>query len=207
MRVINLIILILLAILFSSCIKDKYTSFKLTKEDKLMIPYELGQTVNFIDSLGQSFALTVIEDTIKWWSERESYALYDEYLTWNERTVRLQSEHNDFEISLSVFANGIHHHGGHESNYIYIKTTDSSVSFALAYDKKWRFLTYNPDWWHSQYFHNSLIINNQIYYDVVEDNGYDRVKSIYDTSTQVFYNKAYGILQIRDGVNILTINQ
>ena len=175
--------LALLTVLVTSCNKPVYMYYELTNVDKQMIPYELGQTVSFIDSEGQPFILTVTTDTTVLFTDREMDNLY---LTIYRRVVRLQSD--SLRISLSVTAKYP------KDSY---NTIDIDIrlipSVYLHYDKSGNFLTNTFN-----FFHDSIEINGKVYYDVIEQKG----------NTQLFYNKTYGILQInRDGENFLTINE
>ena len=72
------------------------TKVRLTDFDKQMIPYVIGETLSFIDSVGQNFVLKVIKDSLSRWMESEDYYEF--------RQVYLQSEDNNLFISLLVVA-------------------------------------------------------------------------------------------------------
>ena len=179
MKTKRVILLALLAVLASSCKGEEDYRLKLTEVDKQMIPYRLGQTVSFINSSGQVFDATVTEDKTDWW-------VWDEGLSVDRRTVRLQSEFDNIDIELWV--NGCDRYVD-SINFVRILVRDFS-QFRLYYDsKEGGFLEQTPYEEEYFYFYDSLEINNKVYYDVVEDKAFNG-------ATQIFYNKTYGILQV-----------
>jgi len=182
------IILILIAVLVSSCwywFDYSYTKACFSEADKQIIPYKLVQTVNFIDSLGQYFILTVTRDSLFLVWE------YDDYC-FERKEVYLQSDHNNFLISLTLSAN--------YDNIINIYIRQFNFNFRLFYNSEGMFYT-NTEY-NTQYYHESMEINNKIYYDVIECIG----KNIFYAnkpeqvqeylSMRILYNKTYGILQL-----------
>ena len=189
-----LIIIILITVLEPSC--HKYTYFELTDTDINMIPYKLEQTVNFIDSLGQNFVMTVKEDNNTW--ELQSDIEKGEY-----RIVRLQSEQSSLSFKLSVS-------GSDRMSYygildVYIKP----FCYLISYNKDGQFTTGNAYSSTKQYYHNSLEINNTIYYNVVEYikvetfGYYDENKAMDSLPMRLLYNKTEGILQLEDKDKVL----
>ncbi len=178
-----LISLMLLTFAASSCAECRnIKSYKLTEAEKQMIPYELGQTVNFINSMGQPFVLTVGRNTIYTWQN-------DECWSFEIQSVHLMSELGDAEIRLTIS-------GEYNQISIYI----FGFGYGLGYDEDGTFKTYTPFPDAEQFFHESIEINGKVFYDVVEQNNSSN-------GTQLFYNKTYGILQVnKDGENFLTIN-
>jgi len=181
-----LILLAVFAVLVTSCNKPVYKYYELTEVDKQMIPYELEQTVSFIDSEGLPFILTVTQDTTYYLIDRQMDNLY---YAISERVVRLQSE--SLRITLAVEAN--YSNNKYNTIRVFISIGIESVT-SLRYD-----ISYDKNGEFSGTIHNSIEINGKVYYDVVEKNG---------NGIQLFYNKTYGILQInRDGENFITINE
>ena len=72
-------ILIGIAILMmSSCVKHPDIYVKLTEEDTAAIPYQMGQTVKFLDHNGDTLAFQVIRDiTYPYNGEQNYYAIHD----------------------------------------------------------------------------------------------------------------------------------
>ena len=200
-----LIALVLLAVFTVSCHKTTIEYRELTETMQQLIPYKLGQTVNFIDSEGQNFTVTVTKDTTYWEMAPGSDSEYTLYI--QRKIVRLQSDVANFDATLNMVGTSI-----------YMKIdSPSDMWFHLRYDKKGKFYTdvrYCNTLLDCQYFRENFKINNQTYYDVVEqimsyskrdENG----QLIGRYTRSLFYNKTYGILQIidGDGENFLTINE
>ena len=191
-----LISLALFAILIISCNKIRYWYYELTEVDKQIIPYELGQTVSFIDSEGYPFILTVQQDTTYLIADRLSGS--NIYKMIGRRVVKLQSE--SLIISLAVEGYSPDDRYNTIDVFISIVELGTSLYYGIRYDKKGEFL--------GSGIHNSMDINGKVYYDVVECNTSKDVNGQPTIPTQLFYNKTYGILQInRDGENFLTINE
>jgi len=193
MRTVNLILISLILLTFSasSCGECRdIKPHKLTEVDKLMIPYKLGQTINFINSMGQPIVLTVIKDTTILWEEEDNCSLYEAL------SVNLQSELGDLFIGLSI-GGEYRCYGTFNSPYNCITIWIEPFIYDILYHHtEGEFVT---DTANKQFFYNSFEINGKIYYDVVEHNNSDGM--------QLFYNKTYGILHVnRDGKNFLTIN-
>ena len=185
-----LITLVLFAVLASSCREDEVVRYyELTEAEKQLIPYTLGQTVNFIDSTGQTFYAVVTKDTM-YWQERHYDGFPDLYAHENCRKVVLQSDSADFNINISINA---------KNKSIRIEISHLDLVFFLKYNNEGKFVSREPDAVSGQYLHNILKIGSQTYYDVVEENRYN--------TRSIFYNKTYGILQVTDkGKVLFTIN-
>lgn len=186
-----LIILTLFTILVSSCWKCEKMYFKLTEVDNGMIPYKLGKTVNFIDSLGQPFVLTVNVDEIGWTSREECERTYN-------RKVSLVSEHSDLKIGLRI--NG-EQRSSPVSNYIEIWISLYNLNVQVYYDKDGQFINTG-----NHHFRDCLEINNKIYIEVSEfviskNTGYPDYKEL--IQERFLYNKTYGILQVEYNDKIL----
>jgi len=174
-----LIILILPAVL-ASCGKE-ITRYDLTEAQKQIIPYEKGQVISFIDSGGQTIDLTVRENKTEW-------AFINDYLMYRSKLVSLKSESSILSISLEINSEDRCFGKDHCSFKIGIY----GEYFDLIVDTKGNFFINS-----SMAFHDSLQINGKVYSDVVEKN---------EGSKQLFYNKTYGILQVKgNGANILTL--
>ena len=142
----------------------------LTTIEKQMIPYELGDTVRFVDEKGVLSLLTVDRDVI--YKEQYSGGLSTEIL-YEVRNVRLSSERGDLSFVLDVAA--WRRWNEHRPN-IYISMGKDNPDFEIYYDSKGNIGNYD-----------SLEINSHTYYDValVESRG-----------VQLYYNKTSGILQV-----------
>ena len=152
---------------------------------KQMIPYQKGQTVCFTDANGKTSLFTTT-DIITEWNE-DGAAITK---CWLQRyTVILQSESGN-QISLRVGSFSFDYYGMDYYNKVNLIFKD--LVFSPPFDCAGKFYT---DAAHKIY--DTLSINNKEYYDVVlEEKG----------NNQLYYNKTYGILQVRqDGKDILTL--
>jgi hypothetical protein len=157
-----------------------------------MIPYKLGQTVNFVDSLGQPFVLKVTNDTTRSYSDEPEWVSVDEWL------VQLKYEFSNFRISLVI-----------DAVHSQIRITPSiyhNYYFNLKYDEEGKFVTDTTRSFNKQYYYDSLEINNKVYYDVVE-NIICKAHTSHENENKIpiglLYNKTYGVLQLADKDKVL----
>lgn len=153
----------------------------LTAIDKQMIPYEMGDTIRFINEKGVLSLLTVDRD-ITYMEQCLNLSTENLY---EVRNVRLSSERGDLSFVLDVAA---WRRWSDHSPHIYIRmgTGKADFDFEIYYDSKGNIGNYD-----------SLEINGHTYYDVavVESRG-----------VQLYYNKTYGILQVtQNDKNIFTL--
>jgi len=190
-------IMILNVVLASSCWDAYYyTKVCLTETDKLVTPYKLGQTVSFIDSIGNSFVLKVIKDSLfcEW--------LWDGY-HYERKEIYLQSDKNNTFFSFNLYAPEVFPYNNS------FRININNFIFYLSYNSEGEFFTNNLN---SIYFHASLEINNKIYYDVVECIKAEATNKEEKKEQECFpfrllYNKMYGVLQLEDKEKTLfTIN-
>ena len=198
MRVINLIILILLAILATSCGGKEIGRCDLTEAQKQLIRYKKGQIICFTDGNGQAVNFSVTESELSWLRQDidEESSFGSDYYTYRRKLVKLESSSNNLEIFLWIDSEGCLSEKLLSSFVIAIGYGQPTIwEFSSWSDAAGNFLIIN-----SATFHESIEINGKVYYDVLEQ------KNHRDDS-RLFYNKTYGILQInRDGENFLTIN-
>ncbi|MCL2073234.1 MAG: hypothetical protein FWH18_04900 [Marinilabiliaceae bacterium] len=191
-----LIFLISLIIFEYSCTKCRNVDrYELSDFEKQMIPYELGHSVSFIDSINQPLFMTVTEAKTTWMG-------YWECEKFEQLSVRMNSENSNLDISLYL-------------NHEYGECVNIDIGlykysrFHLYYNAEGQF-AFDP---RGQYIHDSLEINNKIYYSVVESNIYSPTSANeYEYNERMpfrlLYNKTDGILQLEDANKILlTINK
>lgn len=174
----------------------------LTEAQKELIPYEKGQTISFLDKSGQTVNLTVIKSELGWEQDRQGSGFKVDYISCRYISVKLESEPNNFDISLYLKAGDCLSGNDYCSLEIWIPPSPHQGYFVFSSDLEGNLS-------HNQYFHDSIKINNKVYYDVVECEFLRIYWSIDEPeiSMQLYYNKMYGILQIiRDVENFLTIN-
>ncbi|MCL2073819.1 MAG: hypothetical protein FWH18_07860 [Marinilabiliaceae bacterium] len=157
---------------------------ELSKTQQQMIPYELGQTINFVDSVGKKFDVVVISDTTYWENPivyHYNCEIYREY-----REVTLRSDSENLEIALTIY--GEAKEIDNLSLIISIAQSDIVIKyFTLGYDKKGRFRNYES-YFGSQNLYERFEINSHVYCEVLENQF-----SFY----VIYFNKTYGILQIK----------
>ncbi|MBR0176322.1 MAG: hypothetical protein IJQ11_02715 [Bacteroidales bacterium] len=74
----KIIIIGMALIMTSSCVKHPNIILKLSEEEAAAIPYQMGQTVNFLDQDGDTLAFQVIRDiTYPYSQEPLYYAVHD----------------------------------------------------------------------------------------------------------------------------------
>ncbi len=180
-KILILLFAIIIAIVATSC----YIATErvpLMAYQKQMIPYQKGQKVCFTNDRGDT-SLFITTDIITDWYQDETAVvkfLIERY------KVNLQSESGE-QISLYMKSMEVDY-GDDCEIVISIKNSH----FNLPFDCTGKFYSRDGQW----RVYDSLSINDRIYYDVVEKNG------------QLYYNKAYGILQLKqDGKEILTLQQ
>lgn len=160
----------------------------LMEYQKQMIPYKKGQKVCFTDAQGDTILFTTTDITTDWdWDETAVIKF------WIERyKVKLQSESGE---QINLYMKSIEVDYGDDCEIVIsIKNSYFNLPFDCTgkfypranYDGQWR-------------VYDSLSINDRIYYDVVEEN---------HKNGQLYYNKIYGILQLKqNGKDILTLQQ
>ena len=195
------IILILSAILVSSCeiaVDREIGRCDLTEAQMQIIPYKMGQVVSFIDGAGRTVDLTITQNELGWNYDGMASSFHEEYLAYRTKFVALKSQTNNLEIYLHIFAGSSL--SGYDNCSLRIGRKSSSGGAMLYYDTEGIFLSGIG----STLFHDSLKINDSVYYNVIEQ------ASIYDTIskqtlTHLFYNKTHGILHITNGEISLTL--
>jgi hypothetical protein len=194
MKRINLTGLFLLSILVSSCDfwGKEIGRCDLTEAQQKLFPYEEGQVISFIDNTETSIDFTVTDSKFKWNQGRPADEAYD-YYTYRVKSVKLKSSQSNINFQLIV--NGFN---CCDRDYCELEVYPCRFSFASSMEGNFLNDTFD-----------SIEINNKVYYDVVEGiyHSISNFPSSPDVVTQLFYNKTYGILQIkRDGADYLTLN-
>ncbi|MCL2072506.1 MAG: hypothetical protein FWH18_01155 [Marinilabiliaceae bacterium] len=179
-----LVLLFALPVVFVlSCEKEQIDYFYLTDTQIKMVPYTFGQSVMCLDFYGDSFELIVVED----------YMFYSE-LNWDaprytkhiqHREVRLNSNRKNkqnYEIYIGYSG---------EDNYIAFRIL-YNLWYGLHHDDEGKFIiseSYNS----RQFLFDSIEINNNIYYDVIENNHINPDNNN-EIVGRLLYNTTYGVL-------------
>ena len=199
-------IIVFICFVFSCFKRDNEISYyRLNEVDKQMIPYKLGQSVNFIDSFGQPLVFTVTKDTIDIYGDED-----DDYsLVRTEHLICvLESDSINFGVKMVITGQDSKgERNKNKFNSIYVSVENLLISslysmftFYVYYDNKGNF--YIRDFYDIDEIYEVYEINGRIYYDVVkkikthvarDENG----NSLgYEVTSSLLYNKTYGILQI-----------
>lgn len=178
---------------FPTCCNDdavEAEKISLSESEVQLIPYSLNQSINFKHSNGFTFNFIVTQDTYNWNSDNYcDECCGGEYTSYQERFVSLESKYPEFNISLSL----------NSLQYFEIegKIMDVKINrynFNLEYDDNSKFICENV------ICHNEIVINDKTYFNVIEselENNYDTNSSITLYPQIIFYNKNFGIIQIK----------
>ena len=196
----------------SSCKGEELYRNELTDAVKQVIPYKSGQTVSFINNEGQPLDLFVTKDELGWNKYREGGGAKVDYISYQRKTIELETKSKDFKIYVQLFANSHYSNETNTNGELRIETyvqwkhyLQSKIGFYADYDAEGKMLSKS-----NKIIHESIEINKKIFHDVIElsgtYDGFDGGGGQFASSTQLFYNKTYGILQINIGKeNFLTL--
>lgn len=176
--------------MLTSC--DIVERMPLMAYQKQMIPYTKGQKVRFTDAQGRTVLFTTKDIITEWSQDGEAFTI----IWLQEYKVTLESESGEL-ISLQV-GDFSYDYYALDNSYNRISLRLKDLRFSPPFDCEGKFYTHAEDGsqWHA---YDSLSINDRIYYNVVEEN---------NKNGQLYYNKTYGILQVRqNGKDILTLQQ
>lgn len=182
---------ILCAVLFASCTAfvDRYDEYYYLSESvRQMVPYQLGEEVRFTDETGSQIMLTVEKREDYWWkfSERELESWFQ------YRNIKLQSSNSQHGIDLKL----------EEWHFIFTHAPRISLAFqplgktmVIDFDLEGHFTIPQKD---------SIMIGGWMYYDVAETQMvYDGLNNDKKDTLQCYYNKPYGVLQVKENDRIV----
>lgn len=163
----------------------------LLKGDNAVIPYKLNKTVHYVDAQGELSTLTVSKD-LTWWD----YSWED--VKCQYRSVSLTSVQGEFSITLSVYGVGKSYVAGvssqRELRHLDVCLFPSNNKTTIFYDYKGNLVMFPEK---RMYLYDSLTIGDNTYYEVAFRE---------NETTQLYYNKTYGVLQIKqNGEDIFTL--
>jgi hypothetical protein len=196
LRVKLLVFVLVLFALFSCCREDPVESERiaLTENEQQLIPYEIGQHINFIHSNGYEFEFEVTDDTLEW----QTYSEFcewnccgQEYISYQVRTTTLESAYPDLTINISIGSYGF----GYYPEFLSLDINHRHF-LSIAYDSLANFAC---DPRYGMNCLDSVIIRDKTYKDVVEkkfDSHYFIEDSTILIPESVFYNHL-GLLQIK----------
>lgn len=200
MKTIHSIILIILLSLVCSC-GTETRRYHLTGIDKTMIPYQVGDTVRYINDKGTLGTLVVSEIQDEWISGEED-EFTGKLLDLTEyRKVFLRSEAGE-AVFVQVGGEG----GSRRVLYAVGLNSHSTLRYAVLYNSKGDFIEgveWDNEFFADKYYtYDKILINNNFYYNVAMYYGRNRQDTI-----QFYYSKTHGILQMKEkGKDLFTLD-
>lgn len=183
-------LLIVCATLFASC--GKHTEYYyLSDTVKQLVPYQLGTTERFTDENGNTLALTVESIKDDWWSISEHPPVITE-LHFQCRNIKLQSENGSDGIDLTISA---------WDQDIDLTFRPCGKQVTIGFDASGNLFARLGD---SITVYDSILIGGQMYYDVVRTQKLHYYSGCYQLGPlQCYYNKPYGILQVKENDKVI----
>lgn len=175
MKTIHFTILIIFAVLLASCKKPKEEYWYLTDTARQMAPYQIEDTVYFLDESGQRRMLITTEIEDSWVGASSDLDIWLQ-----TQIIRLKAPSQDADLVICISAS-------------------SWISAVLSCDEKRYFgndVLFNsqtgrfPKYYDSQHLLDSVFINNHLYFDIVID-------SLSGFRDAFYYNKSHGVLKIK----------
>lgn len=187
--------LLVIAAVFSACCREEsqeIARYELSASELDLIPYSLGEKVNFIHSNGYTFDFTVTDEKIEW-KTYQPFCEWDccgiDYFSYQVKTTTLESSYPQFTLRFSL-GNSASFEGA--SNNLVISL--NGYSFIVQYDEEINLLSNSTE--HTILL-ESVTLNGKHYSNVIEKT------FIYDDSStsglrveKMYYNKL-GLLQIK----------
>lgn len=174
---------------------EETARYELTETEQALIPYEYGETINCKHSNGYSFDFSVIENTVEWeeyYDFCEWFCCGNDYYSYQVKKTVLESDYPRLHIELLLG----------ETNYedysprTFSVELNNNFTAGFSYDKQVSFIC---DSLTNTIFYDTIIVNDQQYFDVVlqEFDCYnDSVDSTELIPMYLLYNSD-GLLQIK----------
>lgn len=180
MKTIHWIILGIITVFVFSC-TPKPTRYPISEIiDRPMIPYSVGNRVRFINEKDDTITLTTTKETSSWF-------LFEDIFLFERREILLQSDSCDYSLSLLFNSWETEIIGNRKIFISFCQPIDDYCNGFVSYDAAGNF---------KQCVYDSLLINNKIFYNVsLQEDNYI-VYPNQNHSTQTYYNKTYGVLQM-----------
>ena len=202
----NIQIILLSLVLMSlvcACSLAKTKYYSLSGIDKSMIPYQIGDTVRYVDDKGDLVTLVASEIQEEWVPGEENEFTGKLHDVTEYRRVFLRSEQG---ASLFIQIEG----GGEPRRLLRAVglNSRSTLAYAVLYDSKGDFVEEvewdNEVFAHKYYVYDKIWLNNHVYHDVAM---YYGRHSHYKDTIQFYYNKSHGVLQMTEnGKTLFTLD-
>ncbi len=165
----------IVAVLFAVACIHTVSRYNVRASDRLMIPYQTGDTVYCIDAKGNRVMLTVTDET-SWWDH------YDEYIWEEYRTVHLKSEDSAYKLDIQVQGWNFGYNSSRPLYATFYFNSDALCGSKILYTSGMRFIGKVYD---------SVLIGERTYHNVAF-----REQSNINGLIQFYYSKTYGVLQM-----------
>ena len=212
MRFNVLLIALVSTLLIACCGEDSIqtASYPLTSLDTKLIPYELGEQIEFKHTKAGGYNCSVMADDI-FWKDKNEFCEYSccprEYHSFQVRNVRIASSNDEWSVHIAINQSRPAS-GSAQTIYSYrpykleIEIKGGHNAF-LNYDSLGNFICYDNNDFQTTCL-DSITINNKKYYQAVKTNirpGSRKEGDVYPTS--LIYSHQ-GLLQINfsDGENL-----
>ncbi len=193
----KLLELLVFVLIFSSCCNEQSIEtarYELSPEELQLIPYQMGQEINFKHSKGYTFSFKTIMDKVEW-KEYHDFCEWNccgqDYSSYQVKNTQIQSSYPNLTIDFSL--GGLDYRDYQNALEINI---NSRHFISLPYDTLGNIVC---DGTTNTICHDSILIDNTYYYDVKEK-PFDRHSFIQDSSVlipeSIIYNDN-GLIQIK----------
>lgn len=158
---------ILVSFLVTFCCRDESEEtarYELSPEELNLLPYQYGEKINFLHSMGYSFDFTVTEERLEWkkyYDFCEWNCCGNDYFSYQTKTIILESAYPRFHIEFSQGGSRYHDY----------------IPFALNMEMNYSYFTQFPydslavfinDSLSQTSFFDSLVLHDNLFYDVVK---------------------------------------
>ncbi len=201
----KIFLILLISILISSCRHKSIETarYELSEKELSLLPYQYGDSINFIHSNGYSFYFVVTEDILEWKKEYEFCEWFGtcRYSSYQVKSLVLKSNYPRMNLDISI--------GGTDEYYL-LQTLNIDLNYdyniQFPYDSLTNFICDSST---ATIYYDSLLLNNKMYHNVYSGN-IDRQRFINDSSIivpQTMFINNFGIIQIKMSNNeTYTIN-
>ncbi len=160
---------------------------RLSRTDREMIPYHIGDTVRFVDERGERVTVVATEEERSWDITSEEFT----ELQVERLTVRLKSDTGNHYILVFV--------AGHEANddTRHMEVWTNQAGADLRYSSGGELVNY-----YNSIVYDSVVIGGRVYHNVAWGNGRSPVGY-----NEGYYSKTHGLLQMQtDGKTVFTLD-
>ncbi len=188
----KIIYLALLTFILYGCCDDpvERAKYELSSNEMEILPYELGQKIQFVTSNGYEFAFDVKTAQTEWIEKypfREFPGCSDSYFSFQETRVILEADYPKISMNLNINSN----RENFRESCLNIGINNHFIN--MEYDKNANFIVNDSN------YSDTITVNGKLYKNVY--------RADFESSepkpgfSSILYNKEYGIIQIKDTKN------